>query len=343
MFLLIISLLLFPILRIGVKFLENKIDIYTLLSPPCTEEEYGKYFFARKALKASLRRWCAIICVVIISCILGFYYRDNASEEVLNKGVDDARRNLTGLVLGQSLRHCILRGESGEYCYYKEEWQADEIIQEREEEKLYYVDQFKEIYFSMNTVRRQLIGDDEDYEIIDGHSVVKEKSLIRTLKRLYENEGERCICPDFLGIRDNISFLYYHEKSDWIILNNPVLGERLANSQLVNTWINYPQNSVFRKFLHRYQYKKKNEHYDSFTLSFDSPSYQFDSYDVQLLEEYNAKMFHYETVERHDSQQSIFILKRLSREKHIKRLSIKLKGQDAVCFIFCQRLSSSLL
>jgi hypothetical protein len=339
MYALILGLLLFPILRIVVKFLEKKIDIYTRLSPPRTEYDYAQYFFGRKILKASLRRWSAILSIVIISVVLVFYQRGDSFCEPREK--EAATMNLTGSVLGQSLRHCTVRGQSGEYCYYKEEWQNGDITREREEERFYYVDQFEEIYFRLNTVRRQLIGEGEDYEIINGHSIVKEKSLKRTLKRLYEKEGERCICPGFLGIRDNISFLYYHEKSDWIILNNPVLGERLTNSQLVNTWINYPQNSVFRKFLSSDQSQKKNEHYDSFTLSFDSPSYQFDSQDVRLLEEYNAKMFHYETVKMGDAQQNVFILRRLSREKHIKRLSIKLKGQDAVCFIFCQRLSFS--
>jgi hypothetical protein len=234
-------------------------------------------------------------------------------------------------ITGMTLSDCFSPAQ--QYCYYERQWQGpvDRVTRQPN----YFIDEYEDIYF-VKWGQKQ----DQHEHVVVGDNLIKETHLVRTLTRLREKEGERCICPSFLGIYDNMSFIYYHDTKEWIIMNEPVIGEPTTGARLINTLVKYSENSAFRQFLP--VMATKSEHWDSFSVSFNSPSFQFDSNDVKPLASLNHKLLQYDTVEMKRTEQTQFILRRLDREREMRRISIKLKGDEAICFIFCQQLSSLL-
>jgi hypothetical protein len=289
----------------------------------------------RKMYKDKVWKYLSLISVLFIS----IYYSIQGCTQVAPRHIEVnsscfqeilTPRTLTNIT-GIETTHCLSNNESV-YCHYTKQWigPIDEKIRKR---NAYFIDEYEDIYFVKNVVKYQ------ENQIVMGDDVIKEAQLIRVLTQLREKEGERCICPSFVGIRDNMSFIYYPDTTEWIIMNEPVLGEKMPNARLVNTLIKYPENSIFKKYT---QLSTKNEHYDSFSVSFNSPSFQFDSNDVRPLISYNQKILRHDTIEMKYTEQKQFILRRLDSEKDMKRITIKLKGEEAMCFIHCQQITNSL-
>lgn len=333
----LLAILLFPFIRYGVTWIERQYDVYQCRQGPRKEKEYSLFLrcrddddnpfrrLERKRNKQKIWRNLSVISLAILFSIHVVLPQLNQQQppEIPPQTIPEPPQ------LGINMSHC-LSSERHQYCYYERQW-AGPITRLEEPTPHYFIDQYEDVYFTKWGTKR-----DSDGNVVLGGNMIKETHLVRTLTRLREKEGERCICPAFLGIMDNMSFIYYHDTKEWIIMNEPLLGEPTTGARLVNTRVKYPDNSAFKQFLP--PLAANNEHYDSFSVSFNSPSFQFDSNDVRPLATFNHKLLHYDTVEMKRDEQTQFILRRLDRESEMRRISIKLKGDEAICFIFCQRL-----
>jgi hypothetical protein len=342
----LIAILLYPFIRYIVLWFERYYDIYNYRRGPRKHHEYLLYLqclddyknpfrrLERKENKGKKRKvWRNISILSIIIFIL--IYLPAAiwpaePPQVEPPQVQVQVRSLENIT-GMTLSHCF--SPEQQYCYYEKQWLGP--VDRQTWQPNYFIDEYEDIYFVKQGQKR-----DDNQHVVVGDNLIKETHLVRTLTRLREKEGERCICPSFLGIYDNMSFIYYHDTTEWIIMNEPVIGEATPGARLINTMVKYPENSAFKQFIPATM--TKSEHWDSFSVSFNSPSFQFDSNDVKPLASLNHKLLQYDTIEMKRTEQSQFILRRLDREREMRRISIKLKGDEAMCFIFCQRLASLL-
>lgn len=186
-------------------------------------------------------------------------------------------------------------------------------------DRSYFVDENRKIYYMENTV----IHNHESGDISVEKRVISESYLIEQLNTLYnENNGEKCICPVYLGIWDNVSFIKYRE-NQWIIMNDPMISTIPGDAREISTRVYYSKDSQFRNYVK--DHTTRNKHYDKFIISFSS---------ISLMEEEKESL---SIIDRkNDKERNGKILKRVKQDGEIRRISLLLEGQDAICFIHCQ-------
>lgn len=177
--------------------------------------------------------------------------------------------------------------------------------------------------------------------------------LVNTLEsiRLDEEEkrnlhGYMCICPAFLGIRQNISFFYNTNEERWIIMLYPVIIRENILAGRVSSTVRYHYNSNLfsvNEDLHR-RYNNNDdsvdaidsgnkhplidlEHSSSFVVEYEDLPDQSSVSD--LLKEMDNKMI--------SVNPRPLILERVTRFEKKRQQMI---GDQAICFIYCNKVSS---
>lgn len=100
---------------------------------------------------------------------------------------------------------------------------------------------------------------------------IGEVELMEVLREIQREEEENCICPIFLGIRGNLSFLYYQEK-EWVILFDPYVNWAPRDAIRVKKRVHFKEDSKFNGFLQEPHRRDLYLQYDRFTVTFGSPS-----------------------------------------------------------------------
>jgi hypothetical protein len=251
-------------------------------------------------------------------------------------------RSLTARVLGLATRHCLTALPQDQYCHHTTEWAtpvrdghryAIKFLASRDPGwRRYFVDERGGYYYTQYVLEHTQPCEEGPPLLHTEVSLVRESHLLRQLGDLQRSTGTRCICPSFLGILDNISFRLYHKpqtrEESWLVMHDPVLYRVPSDARLVHTKPLYTESSPFYVFD---PFPGKSlTHYDSFVVEFsvpDSPSQP-----LTTLTDYNNRLF------EHGGGEKTFILQQLG-QKSVARLRLQLSGDDASCFIYCQRLS----
>jgi hypothetical protein len=154
--------------------------------------------------------------------------------------------------------------------------------------------------------------------VVEAGRLVEERYLIKVLEDMGMGGGGRCICPSQLGIRDNTSFLLYHDtqtgNDHWVIMNDPVVTRHSGKKK------DTPVGATIVT------------HYEEITVTFDSPAHQLDSHLMGNLLDYNKEIIYYNP--------SLSVLRRIERE-YIHRISVHLEGKAVACYVRCESLISS--
>ena len=175
--------------------------------------------------------------------------------------------------------------------------------------------------------KRHQIGGDIDHQIVTGSDTTIDND---------DNNGDECVCPDTLGLNDNISFLHYHDvrtnKRQWIVMLDPALVNTptVPGTRRLKTTI--PRRSAGGVNMHY----ETVEHADQLLVSFSEPLFKFGehvaSHDRLRLMEYNQLL--------EKERKNFIVLRRIDAEsQHLARVSVTLSGQAAQCFIYCQHPS----
>lgn len=103
--------------------------------------------------------------------------------------------------------------------------------------------------------------------------MILQSEVLLVLQKIQGEEGEDCICPVFLGIRGNLSFLFYNEK-EWIIMYDPFVSWHPRDARLIKRRTLFKEDSKFNGFLQEPHRRDLYQQYDRFTVTFNSPSRQ---------------------------------------------------------------------
>jgi len=312
------------------------------------------YYRAVKKQTGNLRYYflvddgCFVVLSLLFFILSSLYQQQPIVTPVVTTTPEPDTRSVTARLLGMTMRECLHSRVTDLYCHFTSEWEtpvrsafryALKFIANRDPAwRRYFVDESGEYYFTQHLLESQ------SYEGEEGHlhsvvTLVRESQLTRHLTQLHLKEGVKCICPAFLGILDNVSFhLYptnYDNEKRWLIMHDPVLYRNSSDARLVMTTPIFPTTSPFAAFSPS---GGPHTHYETFMVEFSAPNFKFDdahkNQSRATLTEYNNRLYeHYGGRGR-----KMFILQQLSREKSVDRLRLQLSGEDASCFIFCQRL-----
>lgn len=250
-------------------------------------------------------------------------------------------------ILGRTgLRRCLSNQQreqsSNEFCYYRERFRNTTLMRDsyryqsrgeivyyggREKPGEYFIDQYSQYYRSLFMMSRISGGgkageEEEDGEIVMRREIVSESLFLGQLDEIERVEGEKCICPFFIGIHDNISFIHYRNR-EWILMSEPSINRVPSDAKLVKTRIYFKKNSLFGGFISPLDRTRLFEHYDRFEVSFNSLSYRVREREMDSLIELNRGM------------RETFIFYKIPPE-NTRRISLLLEGESAICFIFCQ-------
>jgi len=185
----------------------------------------------------------------------------------------------------------------------------------------YFVDATGRLYFTGRVPpRRNLLFPDESF----GRSavaLVREDLLVPLLDDLYERRGVRCVCPLFLGLRDNVSFLF--RRDTWTVLYDPVVWRNTTEATLVRSRVDYAT-----PWQH---YSGDNVHHSHIVVEFSSvAAFRFDNLNERKS---RTLLTGYQTLALRTQNRSA-----LHHIETVERLRLQLSGDDAVCFTHCQRL-----
>ena len=251
-------------------------------------------------------------------------------------------RNLPALLLGLVMPDCTQSNADDTYCHFTEEWRSPVrdayrymmrfLVPRDPLWRSHYVDEAGERYFTLHTLSEPLAS---------GISLVSERRLLETLTSIHRTEATRCLCPLHLGIVDNVSFHLFDMATDnstrWHIMHDPWLVRNTTGANLVLTTVTYTPGSSLTAFAIT---GVTHEHYESFTVEFSEATLRLDDVARATLTGYNNRLHEYHTTTKRRQDKEMFILQRVER-KFVDRVRLKLSGEAATCFIYCQRLSAS--
>jgi len=170
-----------------------------------------------------------------------------------------------------------------------------------------------------------------------------EQELIPLLSYIHHEELNRgaiiqhpCICPLFLNIIANVSFLFDVSEQRWLVMAQPSIIRVNSFAEQVASTVASNERSLFYKS-HRYwqrQMKDDGEmiHYDSFIVEYTEPSNELTLTEQSELSRFNKVMGEHDYTE-------LRILSRQNEEMvQMQRKKAHVSGNDASCFIYCDTL-----
>ncbi len=179
------------------------------------------------------------------------------------------------------------------------------------------------------------------------------KNKLESIRRDEEKRGlggSICICPSYLGIYGNITFIYNDKDLVWYIMYNPMIQRNNTLSTLVLSTIRYHFNSnffVINQHIQQLYNLNDLEHYDSFVVQYDidpivhihSDEGDIDSSDsgntldsatnpIEALSHMNNKV---------KKMENSPIL--LAKIKTFEKTAVHLSANNAICFTYCDALN----
>lgn len=173
--------------------------------------------------------------------------------------------------------------------------------------------------------------------------LVSYAGLINELERLRVEDERRghqanrpCICPVFLGLVTNTTLLYREDGNNWLVMHQPVIARNNSfASQLVST-MRHHFNSVLFPLSQRvgqvFGAARLSDlvHYDTIVVEYSVAAPE-DATLVQLGE-LDGRL-------RRLSQRPVL----LAQVDQFNRVQQQLTGNDAICFVYCDRVNSLVL
>lgn len=146
-----------------------------------------------------------------------------------------------------------------------------------------------------------------------------ENELIPLLMHLDKEERKAtgtkkhpCICPLFLNMPGNLSFLYDTSQQEWVVMIRPAIYRNNSFAELVLSSVNYNAQSLF--FSSPYHISDELIHYDSFVVEYTDSVQEMAP--AKNLEE--ASLF--------------------TKVSSLDRKQMHIFGDDAVCFVYCDTI-----
>lgn len=177
-----------------------------------------------------------------------------------------------------------------------------------------------------------LVGDREQvlYPLAFSGGVVQyvsiENELIPLLMHWDKEEREAtgttkqpCICPVFLNMPGNLSFLYDTSQQEWLVMLRPTIYRNNSFAELVSSTITYNRQSLFFSQHHRVE---ELIHYDSFVVEYMDPVSPPQPKSVKNLSDTLREVAFEEA--------SLF-----TKISSLNTKQMHISGEDAVCFVYC--------
>lgn len=181
------------------------------------------------------------------------------------------------------------------------------------------------------------------YDLIDEKDkLINKNELIQKLEEIRNDDPIPCICPSYIGIIGNYSFIYNDIDQEWIILYKPFLSRNNTFSDLKKSNIRYDKGT--NQFIrHEYiknliNYTIQDEyylHYESFIITSIVNNNNNDN--IQSIEEKeeNEKEIIIENEEN-------LILKKNKIDLN-KIMKMTLKESDSICFVHCENINKKII
>jgi hypothetical protein len=262
-------------------------------------------------------------------------------------------------VLDFRMNHCLstsppapsdTRNATPVYCYVTRAWQQPVasvqyggVVTVTDDDRTYFVDSERKLYTTLRTsywLPIDTLADTSTTEqhatttLTTGPNIVGESTLKHWLLQNRPDGG--CVCAEQLGIYDNVSFMYYHNRvtgtSQWTVLFEPtiVTGGGIARQ--------HHRRRVKHTVMHDSRFPVTVEHDDVFTVSFASSQFKFSSdYEVDELVMYDGKisaLLRQQQKHRPHNETQKAVLRYIPAEK-MTRIALELSGESATCFTYC--------
>ena len=120
-----------------------------------------------------------------------------------------------------------------------------------------------------------------------------------------------CICPLFINMPGNLSFLYDSSQQEWIVMIRPTIYRNNSFAELVLSSVNYNAQSLF--FSSPYHISDELIHYDSFVV-------EYIDYTVP------------------ESTKNLEEASLFTRVSSLETKQMHIFGDDAVCFVYCDTI-----
>ena len=163
------------------------------------------------------------------------------------------------------------------------------------------------------------------------HYINVENDLIPLIMHIHNEEvaSHPCICPLFLNIVSNLSFLYDSGESRWLVMANPTIYRNNSFAELVASNINYNKRSFFFNKYMRWQSLIPQEliHYDSFVVDYIEPVFS------ELVVTGSTT-----TTLNQPKELGVSLFSRVQTTTTLHK-QVHLSGDNAVCFVYCDALS----
>lgn len=166
--------------------------------------------------------------------------------------------------------------------------------------------------------------------------------LIPLLEYIHHEELRRgaitqhpCICPVFLNIFANLSFLYDVSETRWLVMAEAVLIRNSTLAELSSSQVGTNERSLFyRRHQHWNRFITESLiHYDSFTIEYtEVESIVYDR--PEELAQFNDKLQR----EMEHPVPRLYHHFRGATEQMAERKQVRLSGIDASCFVYCDTI-----
>ena len=191
---------------------------------------------------------------------------------------------------------------------------------------------------------------------------VPHHTLLHWLESLRVHQKLDCICPVFLGLCDNVTFLYDTAEARWIIMREPYVTRNESRVPLIESTLVYdahfswrnPLYNNYRRFTSQIMHEQaKQRHYASYEVSFredapvvdakpvdDDATLQYRLYDTLLLQHDTVKKGL--TAEDTRERTILMTMHMPGIGAHPRQRRV-LSQQSAICFHFCDTANKRLI
>jgi hypothetical protein len=149
-----------------------------------------------------------------------------------------------------------------------------------------------------------------------------------------------CVCPPFLGLLDNLTVLY-RGSNGWLVMPRPSIRRVNVGASEVRSTVHYHFNSVLYDLnLRLQQWLAPGDvvHYNTFIVEYDAPAQQEPSDALHELHGRLDAFYRRQSTQFPDGRHGIELLQRVP----VERQTVQLKGNDAICYIYCDRMNAQL-
>lgn len=198
------------------------------------------------------------------------------------------------------------------------------------------------------------------YHSIKTRYILPLNILLDYLTKLRNKYNIECICPKFIGIYDNITFIYNNDENRWLLMYKPYIYKHSILSKKIISMIEYntkedidkEDDEYYHIYYENYNKIKKitpNNHYDLLYVDFISLNRLNDSIVInhqqrEILKDENTKLRNHDIIDKcihneDDKDRRLIFLSNYHYYNydvlHDKRM---LKRDESICFTFCQSI-----